>query len=30
MESCGGKLAIESEPGQGCTIRLVFPRIEEP
>ncbi len=30
MESCGGKLVIESEPGRGCTMRLVFPRAAEP
>ncbi len=29
MESCGGKLTIESEPGRGCTMRLVFPRAAE-
>jgi signal transduction histidine kinase len=30
MESCGGKLAIESEPNRGCTMRLIFPRAAEP
>jgi signal transduction histidine kinase len=30
MEACGGKLVIESEPGEGCTMRLVFPRTADP
>lgn len=29
-EGCGGRLTIDSRPGQGTTVRIMLPRFEEP